>query len=115
MEICILLPSRCFSNRKDLYISGKIFNLFSTHMYDGEGKVALPEHLHSFLSMIYEEDEFTDEHVDLLLAFTLCESPFCWVLSLLSDTMHSCENFYDLIEDTLYHFDLDHLDWKLLQ
>lgn len=65
--------------------------------------------------MIYEEDEFTDEQVGLLLAFTLHESPFCWVLSLPTDTVHSCKHFYDLIEDTFYHFDPDHLDWKLLQ
>lgn len=51
----------------------------------------------------------------MLLAYTLRESPFRWVLSLLVDTMHSFENFYDLIEDTFNHFDLDYLDQKLLQ
>ena len=29
-----------FSNREDVSISGKLFNIFSTHMYDGEGEVA---------------------------------------------------------------------------
>jgi len=65
--------------------------------------------------MIYEEDEFSDEHASLLLAYTLRKSPFRWVLSLLADTMHSFEHFYDLIEDRFYHFDLDYLDRKLLQ
>ena len=65
--------------------------------------------------MILEEDEFTDKQVDFMLAFTLCESPFRWVLSLLADTMHSFEHFCDLIEDTFYHFDPEHLDRKLLQ
>ena len=51
----------------------------------------------------------------MLLAFTLRESPFHWVFSLSADTMHSFEHFYDLIEDMFYHFDLDHLDQKLLQ
>jgi len=94
---------------------GKLFNLLSTYTYDGEGEVAWPEHLYNFLSMIHEEDEFSDEQVGLLLAYTLHESPFCWVLSLLADTMHSFEHFCDLIEDTFYHFDPDHLDWNLLQ
>ena len=61
--------------------------------------------------MIYEEDEFTDVQVGLLLAYTLRESPFSWVLSLRADTMHLC----DLIEDTFYHFDVDYLEQKQLQ
>ena len=55
--------------------------------------------------MNYVEDEFSDEHAGLLLAYTLRESPFRWVLSLLDDTVHSFEHFYDLIEDTFYYFD----------
>lgn len=83
-------------------------------MYNGEGEVACSEHLHKFLSMIHEEDEFSDEQAHLLLAYTLRESPFHWVRSLPTDIVHSFEHFYDLIEDMLYHFDLDHLDQKLL-
>ena len=77
--------------------------------------MAWPEHLHNFLSMIYEEDEFTNKQASLMLAFTLRESPFFWVLSLPTNTVHSCEHFCDLIEDTFYHFDPNHLDRKLLQ
>jgi len=58
-------------------------------MYDGEGEVAWPEHLHNFLSMIHEEDEFSNEQACLLLAYTLRESPFHWVLSLPPDIVHS--------------------------
>jgi len=115
MGSCILLPLRFFSNCEDVCTSGKLFNLLSTHTYDGKGKVAWPEQLHNFLSMIYEENEFIDERAGLLLAYTFREAPFHWVLSLLVDTAHSCEHFCDLIEDTVYHFDPDHLDWKLLQ
>jgi len=79
-------------------------------MYDGDGKVAWPEHAPNFFSMIHEEDEFSNEHASLLLAYTLRESPFRWVLSLPVDTVHSFEHFCDLIEDTFYHFDPDHLD-----
>ena len=93
----------------------EFFDLLSTYMYDGEGEVAWLEHLHNFISLIYEEDDFTDEQASLLLAFTLRESPFHWVLSLPADTVHSCEKFYDLIEDMFHNFDPDHLDWKLLQ
>ena len=114
MKSCILLPPRCFLNHEDVSISGKIFELLSTHTYDGEGKVAWLEHLHNFLSMIHEEDEFSDEQVGLLLVYTLRESPFHWVLSLPADTVHSFEHFCDFIEDMFYHFDPDHLDWKLL-
>lgn len=108
-------PEVFFSNCEDVSILGKIFYLLSTHTYDGEGEVAKPGHLHKFLSMIHEEDEFSDKQVSLLLAYTLCESPFRWVLSLLADTMHSFEHFCDLIEDIFYHFDPNHLDRKLLQ
>ena len=65
--------------------------------------------------MIYEEDEYTKEQASLLHAQTLRESPFCWVLNLPTNTVHSCEHFCDLIKDTFYHFDPDHLDQKLLQ
>jgi len=70
-------PPRLFSNREDLYISGKLFDLLSTHTYDGEGEVAWPKHLHSFISMIHEEDELSDKQAGLLLAYTLPKSPFC--------------------------------------
>ena len=115
MDFCTLLPLRCFLNREDVSISGKLFNLFSTRTYDGEGEVAWPKHLHNFLSMIHEEDEFSDEQINLMLAYTLRESPFHWVLSLPANTMHSFEHFCDLIEDMFYHFYPDHLDWKLSQ
>jgi len=65
--------------------------------------------------MIHDEDELSDEQDDLLLAYTLHKSPFYWVLSISADTVHSFDHFCDLIEDTFYHFDPDHLDWKLLQ
>ena len=115
MESCILLPPRCFLNREDVSISGKLFNLLSTHMYDFEGEVAWPKHLHKFVSMIHVEDEFSNEQASSMLAYTLRESPFRWVLNLSADPMHSFEHFYDLIEDTFYHFDPNHLDQKLLQ
>jgi len=65
--------------------------------------------------MIDEEYEFSDEHASFLLAYTLRESPFHWVLSLPANTVHSFEHFCDLIEDMFYHFDPNHIDWKLLQ
>ena len=110
MKSCILLSTRCFLNREDVSTLGKIFNLFSTHTYDGEGKVANHEHLHNFISMIYEENKFTNEQESLLLAFALHESPFHWMLNLLAEIVHSFDHFYDLIQDMFYHFDLDHLD-----
>jgi len=83
-------------------------------MCDCEGKVAWLEYLHDFLSMLHEEDEFFDEHAGLLLAYTIHEFLFCWLLILPADSMHSFEHFCDLIEDMLYHFDSDHLNGKLL-
>ena len=59
---------RSFSNREDVSILGKLFDLFSTHTYDGEGEVAWPERLYKFIFMMYEEDEFSEEHAGLLLA-----------------------------------------------
>jgi len=115
MESCTLPPPKYFSNHEDVSITGNIFNLLSTHAYDGEGEVAWPMHLHNFLSMLHEEDEFSDEEASLLLSYALHKSPFCWVISLLTDTVHSFYHFYDIIEETFYHFDPDHLDQKLLQ
>ncbi len=112
MESFTLNPPRCFSHAEPIHITREFFDLLSTYTYDGEGKVAWLEHLYNFFSMIYEEDEFTDKQTDLLLAFTLRESPFRWVLSLSADTVHSFEHFCDLIEDTFQHFDLDHLEGK---
>lgn len=94
---------------------GEAFNILSTHTYDGEGKVSFLEHLYNFIFMIYEEDHFFDEHIGLLLAYTLRKSPFLWVLSLSVNIVHSFENLCEIIEDTFYHFYLDYLDWKLLQ
>jgi len=37
------------------------------------------------------------------------ESPFHWVLSLRVETVHSFEYLCDLIQDTFYHFDPNHL------
>lgn len=97
-------------NHEDVSISGKIFDLLSTHMYDGEDKAAWPEHLHNFLSTIHVENEFSDKYAGSLLAYTLPESPFHWVLNLLADIVHSFKHLCYLIEDTFYHFDLDHVD-----
>jgi len=93
---------------------GIFFDLFSTHMYDGEGKVDWPKYLLDFLFMLHEEDGYSDEHASLFLAHTLCESPRWWMLSIPANRVHSLENFYDLIEDTFCHFDPDYLDRKLL-
>jgi len=60
--------------------------------------------------MIHEEDEFSDEQASFLLTYIVHESPFCWVLNLLDDTVHLFKHLCDLIEDTFYHFDPDHLD-----
>ena len=65
--------------------------------------------------MLHEEDGCFDEHASLLLAYKLSESPHRWLCSLPDNSMHSLEHFYDLIEDTLYHFDPKNLDQKLLQ
>ena len=94
---------------------GEFFDLFSTYMYDGEGKVAWPVFLHDFLAMLDEEDGYYDEHASLLLAYTLCESPHRWLCSLPTDNVHSLEHFCDLNVDTFYHFDPKHLDQKLLE
>ena len=110
MESCTLIPPRSFSNCEDVSFSGKLFDPLSTHMYDGEGEVAWLEHLYNFPFMIYEEDEFSDEKADLLLACTLRESPFYWVLSLPTNIVHSFEHFCDIIEDTFYHFDQEYFD-----
>ena len=87
----------------------------STYTYDGEGEVAWPTFLHDFLAMLYEEDRYFDKQASLLFAYTLRESPHQWLCSLPADRVHSLEHFCDLIEDTFYHFDRDHLDQKLLQ
>ena len=115
MDSCTLLPPRCFLNHEDVFITGEFFDLLSTFTYDGESEVAWPEYLHGFLSMLHEEDGCSDEQASLLLAYTLREYPLRWLFILPADSMHSLEHFCDLIEDTSYDFDPDHLDQKLLQ
>jgi len=84
-------------------------------MYDGEGELAWSVLLHDFLAILDEEDGCSDEQASLLLAYTLRESPHRWLCSLPTDSVHSLENFCNLVEDTFYHFDPEHLDHKLLQ
>jgi len=84
-------------------------------MYDGEGELAWPVFLLDFLAMLDEEDGCSDKHASLLLAYTLHKSPHQWLCNLLADSMHSLEQFRDLIEDTFHHYDSNHLDHKLLQ
>ncbi len=50
-----------------------------------------------------------------MLAYKLHEYPLRWLCSLPANSMHSIEHFCDLIEDTFHHFDLEHIDHKLLQ
>ena len=90
-------------------------NLLSGFMSDGEGKVAWPKYLHAFLALLHEDDGCHDEQAHLLLAYTLYESPHRWLCNIPADNVHSLEHFCDLIEDTFYHFSLEHLDQKLLQ
>ena len=94
---------------------GNLFSVLSTYTYDGEGEAAWHEHLHNFLSMIHQEDEFSDEQVSLLLAYTLHESPHWWLCSLPTDIVQSLEHLCDFIEVTFYHFDPENLDKQLLQ
>jgi len=116
MDSCTLLPLECFSNREDVSITREFFDLLSTFTYDVEGEVAWLEYLHDFLSMLHEEDGCSDEQANFLLAHThtLRESPRKWLLSLSADNVHSLEHLCGLIEDTFYHFYLDHLDQKML-
>lgn len=115
MDSCTLLPPRCFSNHEDVTITRGFFDHLSTYTYDGEREVVWPEFLHGFLSMLHEEDGCSDEQANFLLAYTLRESPHWWLCSLSADSVHSLEHLCDLIEDTFYHFDPDHLDQKMLQ
>lgn len=77
--------------------------------------MAWPKKLYNSIFMIYEEDEYSNEQASLLLAYTLGKSPFCWVLSLPANTMHSFEHLCDLIEETFYNFDINYLDRNVLQ
>lgn len=115
MESCTLLPPRYFLHAKSVTIAREFFDLLSTYTYDGEGEVAWPKFLHEFLAFLHEDDGCSDKQASLLLTYTLRESPHQWLCSLPTDNVHSLQHFYDLIEDTVYHFDPEYLDQKLLQ
>jgi len=83
MDSCTLLPLQCFQNHEDVTIMREFFNHLSTCTYDGEGEVAWLEYLYDFISMIHEEDGCSDEQANLLLAYTLRESPLQWLFNLL--------------------------------
>ncbi len=65
--------------------------------------------------MLHKEDGCFDEHTSFLRAYALREYPHRWLCILPVENVHSLENLCDLIEDTFYHFNPEHLDQKLLQ
>lgn len=71
--------------------------------------------IHDFLAMLHEEDGCYDKYASLMIAYTLRESPHRWMCSIPTESMHSLDHLCDLIEDTFYHFNPEHLDHKLLQ
>ena len=93
----------------------ELFDLLSEFTYDSEGEVACPVFLQNFVAMLDKADEYSDEEASPLLAYTLRESPLAWCCSLLVGSMHSLEQFCDLIESTFHHFDREPLDQKMLQ
>lgn len=115
MESCTFLPPRCFSNPEDVTITREFFDHLYTYTYDGEGEVAWHDFLHDYICMLHEEDGCSNEQASLFLAYKLCESPHRWLCSLPANRVHSLEHLCDLIEDTFYHFDSEHLDQKLQQ
>jgi len=117
MHLCSCVPFQapCYHRFPSGTFTQLSVDLLSTYTYDGEGEVPWPEFLHNFLSMLHEEDGCFDEQASLLLAYTLHESPHRWLCNLPTDSMHSLEHFCDLIEDTFYHFDLDHLHQDMLK
>ena len=60
-------------------------------------------------------DEFYAKEVNLLLAYTLRESPLWWCCSLPCSSVHSLEQFCDLIESTFHDFDPKPVDKNLLE
>lgn len=84
-------------------------------MYDGEVEVYWLVFLHDFLTVLHEEDGCSNKHASLLHAHKHHESQRRWCCSLLADSVHSLEHFYDLIEDTFHYFGLEHGNQKLLQ
>lgn len=114
MEYYTLNP-RCFSHVEPVHIMWEFFDLLSTYTYHSDGELIWLVFLHDFLTMIHMEDGCSDKHASLLLGCTLRESLHRWLCSIPADNVHSLEKFCDLIEDTFHHFDLEHLDNKLLQ
>jgi len=53
----------------------EFFDDLSEITYDGEGGVACPKHLNDFLTFFGNEEDFDEVEVNMLLAYTLCESP----------------------------------------
>jgi len=93
----------------------EFYDLLSEFTYDGEGKVAWPEHLHEFLAFLEDAEEFDEVEVNVLLSITLHECPQRWCPNLPHNCMHSFKNFNDLIKSVFHHFDPEPLDKKLLK
>jgi len=84
-------------------------------MYDGEGEVVWIAYLQDFYAFIDDADDFFDEEVRLLLSHTLRESPQRWCHNLHLSSVHSLDQFYDLIEYNFHHFDMKPLDKTMLK
>ena len=113
MDHVTLIPLQCFSHVKPLNITREFSDLLFKFTYDGEGKVAWLEYLEDFYAFLNDADNFYVEEVSLLLSYTLRESQLRWCWSLPVGSVHSLKQFYDLIEYTFHHFDLEPLDQKM--
>lgn len=84
-------------------------------MYDGEGKVAWPEHLDDFHVLMEGMEDFNETKVCSLLAHTLRDHPLQWCGTLPHNSVHSFKQFSNLIEYVFHHFDSKVLDKKLFK
>lgn len=84
-------------------------------MYDGEGKLAWPEHLNEFHVLMEGMEDFNETEVCSLLAHTLRDHPSQRCGTLPHKFVHSFKQFNDIIKYVFYHFDPEVLDKNLLK
>lgn len=75
MDIVVVNTLWCSSNAHSFEITKEFFDHVLELMYDGEGEVAYPKHVHVFLEFLGNEEEFDEIEANMFFAYTLRESP----------------------------------------
>ena len=89
MDIVIVNPLQCLSNRHPFEVEREFFDDLSELAYDGEGEFPYPEHLDDFHAFMENVEGFDEVEFSMVLAHTLHEYPLLWCHEMPPNCVHS--------------------------